>query len=102
MANSTGAQRERALKLAERLLEIAPDVGEETLAKQLHSRLQRPMAEILAKVPGDSLTERAKAIGITRQCYYAWLKGVYRPHLKQAKKLARLTGLDLADIYWKA
>jgi DNA-binding XRE family transcriptional regulator len=101
----TDAQRERALKLAERLLEIAPgnlDEGMLMRVQQIRDRLKTPMAQILEKVPGDSLSDRARRIGITRQCYYAWLRGEYRPNLRQSKRLANLTGLRVEEIFWKA
>lgn len=97
---STPAQRERALKLAERLLEITPEDDEGLLlrARQLRDRLKTPMEAVLAKVPGESVTEKCKRIGITRQNYYAWLKGEYRPNPRQSRKLAAITGFKAEDI----
>jgi transcriptional regulator with XRE-family HTH domain len=99
----TEAQRERALKLAERLIKVAPETDEGLLlrVRQIVERLGKPMDAILEKVPGDSVVEKCKRIGITRQAYYRWLRGEYRPNLKQSKRLASLTGLDLDEIYWK-
>lgn len=97
---TTNAQRERALKLAERLLELTPEAEEGLIrrAMQIRDRLKTPMAMVLDKVPGDSITAKAAKIGITRQAYYGWLRGEYRPNLKQAKRLANLTGLSAEDI----
>lgn len=93
-------QRERALKLAQRLLEVSPETDEE-LIQRLVIRLKMPMAKVLAKVPGDTVPEKCKKIGITRQNYYAWLKGFYRPSLTQAKRLEALTGYDADAITGK-
>jgi hypothetical protein len=59
------------------------------------------MSAVLAKVPGDSIPEKCKKIGTSRQNYYAWVKGFYRPSRKQAKRLEALTGFDAADIAGK-
>jgi len=100
---STEAQRARALKLAERLIKVVPDFDEGMIMRvqQVVDRLKTPMAMVLEKVPGESVPEKCKKIGITRQNYYAWLKGMYRPNLKQSKRLAALTGLKVEDVYWK-
>lgn len=103
MTNNTSAvdrARERALKLAERLAKIAPGSDEGLLLRvtQIRDRLKTPMADVLAKVPGESVTEKCKKIGITRQNYYAWLKGAYRPNRRQARKLAQLTGVAVEAI----
>ena len=97
---TTDAQRERALKLAEKLLELTPETEEGLFrrALQLRDRLKTPMSMVLAKVPGETVTEKAQKIGITRQAYYAWFKGEYRPNAKQAKRLAGLTGFAAEDI----
>ena len=97
---STAAQRERALKLAEKLIEVAPQTEQALIRRvlQIRDRLKTPMADVLAKVPGATLTEKCKKLGISRQNYYAWLKGTYRPNRRLAKKLAQLTGLDAEDI----
>ena len=96
----TDAQRERALKLAERLLEITPDTDEGLLRRvtQIRDRLATPMSIVLAKVPGDTVVDKCRKLGITRQNYYCWLKGEYRPNMKQSKRLAALTGFDADDI----
>ena len=99
----TEAQRTRALKLAERLVKAVPDADEGLLLRvqQVVDRLKTPMSVVLDAVQGDSVTEKCKRIGITRQNYYCWLKGEYRPNLKQSRRLAHITGLDVDEIYWK-
>lgn len=63
-------------------------------------RLMRmlPMGEILAAVPGETVTARAKLCGISRQTYYSWLREEYRPNPKQAHRLRKLTGHSLIEI----
>lgn len=98
-------ERQRALRLVEQLIEMCE--GDDDLsgaARMLRDRLQLSMDEVLAKVPGPtSAVHRCKTIGISRQTYYNWLKGYVRPNVKQAKKLAELTGLsqDLIRGTWK-
>ena len=61
-------------------------------------RLRHPMADILAKVPGDSLSERARAINVSRQTMYVWAKEKFRPNYEQAKTIEKLTGIPAAHI----
>lgn len=98
--SSNDARRERALKLAERLIKLTPDEEEGLLrrALQIRDRLKTPMHAVLAAVQGDTVAEKCKRIGISRQAYYAWLKGEYRPNLKQARRLAYLTDFKFEDI----
>lgn len=67
-------------------------------AKRLRDQMRYSMADILAKVPGANITEKAAAVGISRQAYYAWLRGMSRPNLAQAKTLAKMTGLTVEQI----
>jgi transcriptional regulator with XRE-family HTH domain len=89
---------EQALKLIEQLVRISPNPGTAMAAMQMRERLLLPMSVILARVPGDSITERAAKCNVSRQAYYAWLRGMARPSEKQAKRLARLTGYRPEDI----
>src|SRR5580693_7237242 len=49
-------------------------------------KLRHPMADILAKVPGDTLAERARKIGVSRQTMYVWAAEKFRPSTDQARK----------------
>ena len=52
------------------------------LARDLRAvahKLRYPMADILAKVPGDTLAERARKIGVSRQTMYVWAQERFRP-----------------------
>ncbi|HEY2530302.1 MAG TPA: hypothetical protein VGJ20_20590 [Xanthobacteraceae bacterium] len=91
------ASNERALRLVERLIK-AGDEGTARRALRMRARLTAtPMSIILEKVPGASVIEKAKRVGVSRQTFYYWLSGVTRPNIKQARRLATLTGYD-ADV----
>ena len=52
------------------------------LARDLRAvahKLRYPLADILAKVPGDTLAERARKIGVSRQTMYVWAQERFRP-----------------------
>lgn len=57
-----------------------------------------PMRDILAKIPGDSLTERAKKLGVSRQTMYVWASEKFRPTRVQAKRIAKVTGVPIEQI----
>jgi DNA-binding XRE family transcriptional regulator len=56
------------------------------------------MADILAKGPGDTLAERARQIGVSRQTMYVWAAEKFRPSTEQATIIADLTGVPIDDI----
>ena len=56
------------------------------------------LADILDSIaPGDSLTARAKLIGVSRQTLYDWLSGKSKPNKMKAKRLAQLTGIPAEE-----
>ena len=57
-----------------------------------------PMADILAKVPGDTLAARARAVGVSRQTMYVWAQERFRPSTEQARIIADLTGVPIDEI----
>jgi DNA-binding XRE family transcriptional regulator len=61
-------------------------------------KLRYPMAAILAKVPGDTLAERARNIGVSRQTMYVWAQERFRPSSQQAATIAKLTGVPAEQI----
>ena len=61
-------------------------------------KLRYPMAAILAKVPGDTLAERARAVGVSRQTMYVWASEKFRPSNDQAATIAKLTGVPIEQI----
>lgn len=66
--------------------------------KALVHKLRHPMTKILAKVPGETLADRARAIGVSRQTMYVWQAEQFRPVGNQAKKIAKLTGVRVEHI----
>jgi len=46
----------------------------------------------------STVGQKADYIGITRQTWYDWMKGKFRPNIQQAKKLSELTGLTVKQI----
>src|SRR5215813_2313388 len=68
------------------------------LARQIEMRLKLPMTTVLDAVPGDSIAERSRQIGITRATYYSWHEGRSRPKLELAKRLEELTGISAEAI----
>jgi DNA-binding XRE family transcriptional regulator len=61
-------------------------------------KLRYPMADILAKVPGETLSARARKIGVSRQTLYVWAEEKFRPTPRQAKVIAKLTGVPVEHI----
>jgi DNA-binding XRE family transcriptional regulator len=81
-----------------RAIQIAPLPA---LARDLRAvahKLRYPLADILAKVPGDTLADRARAIGVSRQTMYVWAQERFRPSTQQAAIIAKLTGIPVEQI----
>jgi hypothetical protein len=75
-----------------------PSPGIKRRARELRDRLSvRPMKEILARVPGTTVTTRARVCGVSRQTFYTWMNGA-RPKKAQAAQLAKITGFTIAEI----
>jgi DNA-binding XRE family transcriptional regulator len=66
--------------------------------RAVEHKLNHPMADILAKVPGDTLAARARAIGVSRQTMYVWAQEKFRPSTDQARIIADLTGVPIDEI----
>lgn len=69
-----------------------------TAQKLLDRMRMLPMADVLAKVPGETWVAKAKTVGVTRVTLHGWLTGRCRPYPQQAQKLAEITGFDAAAI----
>jgi transcriptional regulator with XRE-family HTH domain len=91
-------EAERTLRLVQGLLKVSTDRGLRLHAVRMSERLKLPMSAVLAKVPGDTVSDKCDKIGISRQAYYAWLQGISRPSRKHAMKLANITGYDAREI----
>lgn len=104
---STEDDTERAIRAVERLIKVAPNRRVKNFSNRMMSRLlgqltALPMSQVIARVPGGSITAKARNIGVSRQTLHYWLDGAMRPDEKHAKTLARLTGLDVAAIRGRA
>ena len=85
-------------ELIEELIRTSSNPRITAKALKWRGELLLPMAEVLDKIPGDSVTEKIKRIGVPRQTWYSWRNGTCRPNLKRSKLLSRLTGYSVAEI----
>ena len=104
METATQIERQKmALRLVEQIVELEPDLGTTAHAMKMRERLKLPMSVVLEKVwPELSVFERVNKLGISKQAWYGWLNGLYRPNGKLSKRLANLTGFDADEIQGKA
>jgi transcriptional regulator with XRE-family HTH domain len=92
----------RARALLSQIMELdTADQGLRRRAMSILDRLEMPMEEVLSKIPGDTVSAKCVRIGVSRQTYYAWLRGVSRPNTKLSKKIATVTGLKWEDVQGK-
>ena len=73
-----------------------PDVAR--LLIEARQRMVTPLTKVLAKVPGKTNPEKIRAIGVSKQTYYLWLRGAARPNPAQAARLEELTGISIEKI----
>jgi len=92
------ATNKRALRILRMLMKAGLEPESHDLARQIEMRLKLPMTTVLDAVPGDSIAERSRQIGITRATYYSWHEGRSRPKLELAKRLEELTGISAEAI----
>lgn len=90
---------QKSLQLIEELLATLPYPRWQRLLRAMHTQLQLPMAEVLAKVPGETVVEKCRHLGVARNTYYEWLNEGFRPSVEQARKLERLTGFLATQIH---
>jgi DNA-binding XRE family transcriptional regulator len=89
------------IELISQLDALVQAVENKYLSRELDAvahKLRHPMADILAKVPGETLTDRSKAIGVSRQTMYVWADERFRPTLVQAKRIAKITDEPVENI----
>jgi DNA-binding XRE family transcriptional regulator len=86
-----------ALNLAEQLVKLTSGSDRE-LALELRNRLLLPMDDVIAKIPGLTMSAKAAHAEVSRQTLYDWRNGENRPTPKQAKKLAVLTRISAQKI----
>jgi DNA-binding MarR family transcriptional regulator/DNA-binding XRE family transcriptional regulator len=80
---------------------IIEQADTEPLKRQLKAvahKIRFPMHDILAKVPGDTLSARARRIGVSRQTMYVWASERSRPTTAQAEVISKLTGVPVVHI----
>lgn len=82
----------------EKFADRMPEPGARHSVLQTVHILRYPMKDILAKVPGDTLKERAKAVGVSRQTMYVWAHERFRPSKEQAHIISDLTGIPVWQI----
>jgi transcriptional regulator with XRE-family HTH domain len=89
-----------ALRLVKDLGKISPDESVSRAIEKVQRLLTaEPMSMILTHVlPGESVAAKAKALGVSRQTLYYWINGTTRPNIKQAKRLAKITGVPIEVI----
>jgi hypothetical protein len=86
--NSTGSQLLKSLR------NHVPDNYAMAYLDQLETAmLLMPMRIVLDKIYGDSVVEKAKRVGVSRNTWYAWKRGEIRPNKHQAKRLQTLTDI---------
>lgn len=73
------------------------DIG--PLLELVRERLSlMPMSRVLDRVlPGETVIEKAKRVGVSRNTWYAWYRGEVRPNRHQAKRLEELTKIPAAQ-----
>jgi hypothetical protein len=73
--------------------------GDQSLIDKLLQLLEMPpsLEEIINLVPGASLPEKAKALGVTRQALWTVATGKVRPSDETCERLANITGIP-ADV----
>jgi hypothetical protein len=96
------SRQRQALALVERLIELKPDESTLAYALKMRERLKLPMSVVLSKLwPELTLIDRCRRLGISKQTYFGWMNGLYRPDTRRAKKLAKETGFSAEDIRGK-
>ena len=92
-------KQRRALELAEELIGLDTDNGTTFYARKIREHLRLPMSTVLDRLwPSATVTEKVERLGVTRQAYYGWISGSYRPDAKLSHKLAQITGYSEEDI----
>jgi len=95
----TVRRQQRALELIDELVTLDADPGTTAYALKLRERLKLPMTLVLDRLwPAESISEKVRRLGVTRQTYYGWLNGLFRPEGELAKRIAKLTGFDEDEV----
>jgi DNA-binding XRE family transcriptional regulator len=81
-----------------RLAALVPNIHVRRIILHARERVLMPMAKILEAVPGETKRDKARAIGVSRTCYWQWQVEESRPTLEHARKISRLTGIPASVI----
>lgn len=91
--------RATALNVLESLARLNGDSGDLWHIRKMRESGERRtaalMSEILDKLPVKSVSARARLLGVARPSYYSWLRGTTRPSLEMARKISKLTKVDV-------
>lgn len=88
------------IELINHLLAVSTDIPaplKREVSAVIH-KINYPMTNILAQVPGASLTDRAKKLKVSRQTMYVWASERFRPTKVQAKRISKITGVPIEQI----
>jgi transcriptional regulator with XRE-family HTH domain len=89
MTNARAAER-----LVLKLRDLAPDAYALTHLEHFQAAMElMPMRQVLEWIEGETVSDKCKRIGISRNTWYAWSRGEIRPNKHQAQRLAKLTGV---------
>jgi hypothetical protein len=92
-------RQRQALELVESIIDLGPDLGTLAYARKMRERLILPMSVVMeALMPGASIADKVRRLGISQPTYYGWVLGKFRPNPAMAKKLAKLTGYNENEI----
>jgi hypothetical protein len=92
-------QAAKAIRKLDEILAFGWDPYTVNVADHLRMALGlMPMPAVLDKVPGKTVGEKAKAVGISRATWYVWCGGEVRPNRVQAARLQKLTGIKAEKI----
>jgi DNA-binding XRE family transcriptional regulator len=68
-----------------------------SILSQVKARRREELAKLIA-MTGETTTERARRLGVTRQAIYDWASGRSWPNRATAIRIAELTGVPVEDI----
>lgn len=94
--------RKQSLEIAERASRATDEALQRDARRMLARINARPMNEILDKVPGDTVPQKAAYIGVSRITLWYWIHGYNRPRDKAARRIAKITGFSVDEIRGRA
>ena len=95
MAKRLSAQQQ--LKRAHELAAAMAELDKVNVRQILAEHTTVPMRDIIARIPGKTIEQKAQAAGVVRATVHNWRNG-RRPILEHAERLVALTGYSLRQI----